>query len=161
MSTPDPTRSIEQNRGALERLVLRIPGFRGYRERELRREADQMLREWGCHKLDTLIRDVHEATREADLEAKGRLGELADRVTGLQHALRHADRGYAGFFDEVKSDSDAALEAAYGFDADLVERIDQIHSAATESPFDVDALERAVAAISATLKDREQTLRGL
>ena len=47
--------TIDTQRNALERLVQRIPGFRGYYDKENRREADKLLRDYGVTLLDHVI----------------------------------------------------------------------------------------------------------
>src|SRR5579862_4715477 len=40
-----------QNHGTLENLIRHIPGFRGYLDREERRESDFLVRKWMADRL--------------------------------------------------------------------------------------------------------------
>lgn len=121
-------RAREQLNG-LERIVHKIPGFRGYYERELRRDSDRLQREFivkQLRKVKTGMNKVLQAAsrakdfdllREYDLFAK----EL-DRSIG---AVRYADQGYSGFFDLVKI-REAELDQAYERDALIAEAADAL-----------------------------------
>ena len=48
---PDPRQHAE-NRGYIESFLRVIPGFRGYLEKEYRRESDALARAWLVENLD-------------------------------------------------------------------------------------------------------------
>jgi hypothetical protein len=54
---------IRGDRNFVERIGQLLPGFRGYFDRENRREADRMLRMFGTSKLDEMIAELHELTK--------------------------------------------------------------------------------------------------
>ena len=84
-------------RGALERTFAGLPGVKGYKEKELRREADKTVR-------DLLARDLDEQRQR-----------LGDRI-------KTASYGYAPLFDDVKV-KEAQLDALAQFDEQMVERV--------------------------------------
>ena len=45
----------------LERLMNALPGFKGYREKELRRDADRILRDHLAARLDLLKKPLNDA----------------------------------------------------------------------------------------------------
>ena len=51
----DGYESAQKQRNWLERLGARIPGFKGYQDRELRRDVDRMQRELGQQPRTTVI----------------------------------------------------------------------------------------------------------
>ena len=129
----DPIRrEIADSQSGFEKLVAGIPGYKGYKEKELRREADKLLR-------------MHLASGfgEARHHVLGIMEQLTDggrleEVTALQHAnmklqllvdrLRTATYGYAGWFDAVKVEQEE-LDRLYAFDNALsagVERVNEI-----------------------------------
>jgi hypothetical protein len=108
----------------LERILHKIPGFKGYYEKELRRDSDRLQREYiakQLSKVKTGMNKVIQAAarakdfdllREQDLFVKS-----LDRAIG---AWRYADQGYSGFFDLVKV-REAELDKVYELDARIVE----------------------------------------
>ena len=145
---------------ALERLASAIPGFKGYRERELRRDADRQQREHLAGRLEANKKALNEL---ADQATRG--GSLDDRVAAR---LRYAERGYAGFFDTVKVD-EAVLARVYELDLSLLDGVEAVR-AATEAARGasapgvrpaVQAATGAVDQLDERLTEREAILRGV
>ena len=151
---------IDEQRGWLERLAQRVPGFSGYYDRENRREADKQVRDWGVACLETLVSQLHDATKAAELGEMDQYQELVNQVDKLRNELRHADRGYSGFFDEIKWDDPAMLDAIYERDQVLVERIETTLEAGAAGA-SVGELRTEIREISQALRDREHAILGL
>jgi hypothetical protein len=95
----------------LEQLANAIPGFKGYREKELRRDADKLQREHlasqleQCKKmLDQVSRD---ATRGGSLDVINDVETARKKLDKAVARIRYADRGYAGVIDAIKIDKQA------------------------------------------------------
>lgn len=150
---------VKANRPALERWLRALPGYAGYKEKELRRDADRLLREALSRRLreaaDRLLR-AQRRLANRDLSRVEELDRLVHRLQTLADRIRTASYGYAGFFDALRIEQ-AELEALYRFDAELLER-------AEELPKAVEALEQAVegsADLSPALRGLEQPLQAL
>jgi|LSQX01.1.fsa_nt_gb hypothetical protein len=126
---------IRHDENALQRVMEAVPGFREYREKEIRRSADRLLREHLVGLLDKVRiqltawqRDLADS-RQLKLTADaGRLTRSLVRVTDL---LEHATYGYAGFLAALKV-HEAELDRLYDFDLALIEVIGTL-GAAVES----------------------------
>jgi hypothetical protein len=125
---PDPMEHAE-NRGWLEEVLRRIPGFRGYLEKEYRRESDRLQRQWLIDRLQRSKRGLDALTRslvdtgEVDAlpqweRVRGKLDQLIGRIRGAVH-------GYSGVFDLVTVD-EAVLDQVYEHDAALVNQVDEL-----------------------------------
>ena len=116
----------QERRNWLERLVDKIPGFRGFQDRELRRDVDKLQREHLAKELGqtkTAVRGKAQAYTDAgQIGALYLFGRMDGRLDGLSQAIRFADYGQSGFFDVVKY-GEAELESLYQFDLSLVEDI--------------------------------------
>lgn len=155
---------------ALEKLMNAIPGFKGYREKELRRDADGLQREHLAKQLEGCKRALDEAanaaTRGGALDAINDVETARKRLDKIVARIRYADRGYAGFLDTIKVD-EAALERVYQFDLGLVVGVDAVAQAARELPGGTDVpagLRRLIAQIDAldqNFGQREQILSGI
>ena len=114
-------------RNFLERLASHIPGIAGYREREGRRETDRRLREWMAGRLDEAVAGLdpvrNRLTREGRLDVMNAVAELDRTLQKTAAALRFADAGYGGLFDQVKVKEDE-LAAMYAFDLSLTESVE-------------------------------------
>jgi len=151
----------QSQRGALERLMARVPGYRGYLDREERREADKLLRDHGAQRLERVSRDLSEKIAKAPLDEIGELQELVTQLDKLRAELRFAERGYSGFFDETKLDSVAALDAVYAQDERLVEQVEEIAGQVAGADFSAAKLRGSVKRLGLALADRRNAILGL
>ncbi|HUG54088.1 MAG TPA: hypothetical protein VMR21_10815 [Vicinamibacteria bacterium] len=162
----DKARAAEN---ALQRIMNAIPGFRGYFERELRRDADRLQREYLSARLDETKKSLNEVaaalTRGGDLDVINDVETARKRLDRVSNRIRYAERGYSGFFDAVKVD-EAVLARVYQFDMGLIEDVDGIRGAAraAEAARDRASLGEMIGridALDARLADREDVLRGI
>ncbi len=148
----DYRHTIEDSKGGLEALASKIPGYRGYKEKEDRRAADELLREHLVGQLSEQQRRLAELQRDL-LEGGGLLlvDDLERAVTKVQNLadkVRTASYGYAGLFDEVKV-KEEELDALYDFDESMLSHVSAVQAA-------IDALAAAMDAggdVKAAIKD--------
>ena len=154
---------------ALERIMNAVPGFKGYRERDLRRDADRLQREHLSARLDEGKKGLNDLaaalTRRGDLDPINDVETARKRLDKLANRIRYAERGYAGFFDAVKVD-EAVLARVYQFDMGLLEDVEGVRAAAAgagQGPEPRAALQDLIGridALDARLAEREDVLRG-
>lgn len=146
----------------LEQIANAIPGFKGYREKELRRDADRIQREHLASRLDECkkgLNDISAAiTRSGALDAINDVETARKRLDKVANRIRYADRGYAGFFDAIKVD-EAMLDRVYQFDLGLLAGVDKVREAAGRSHL-ADMI-AAIDALDGSLAEREQILSGI
>ena len=123
MAAPKDLREkVRSGHGLLEKIGSVIPGFAGYKEKELRREADKLLRTELASELKLIDREIDEVYEEmVDSKLQNSYG-IMDTATALMDKIiskvEIADYGYAGFFSAVKI-KEGALDRMYEFDAGL------------------------------------------
>jgi hypothetical protein len=109
----------QSEKNFLEKIADIIPGLAGYRAKESRRDTDKRLREYIASQIDQLRLKVEEikrsATDEGDLDMLDDLGRLDARMQRTADALKFADYGYSGFFDQVKI-REEELDRVYAYD---------------------------------------------
>lgn len=153
--------SIRSQENALERVATRVPGFRGYLDREARREADKLLREHGARALERIVRELQELAAKATLAELEDVKDVVSQAEKLTRELRFADRGYSGFFDEVKLDSPAALDAVYERDERIVAQIEEIAAQVEGGELRGVALRALLKKLGLALADRRGAILGL
>ena len=152
----------------LERLMNVLPGFKGYREKELRRDTDRILRDHIAARLDLMKKALNDAaaaaSRSGGMDAINDIETARKRLDRVSNRIRYADRGYAPLFAVMKVD-DAVLARVYAFDVALVDGVDAITAAlariAGEGPAAVTAAIAEMDALDARVTDRETLLRGV
>ena len=124
---------IVSQRGSFEKLLARIPGFRGYIEKATRRTADRMVRDYVAEVLTQKINRLA-ALEVSLLDADGGLQYMSetrsakDKLQTFRDRVRAAAPGYSGFMDAVKVDEEA-LDRLYNFDEAQIRYADQFDNA--------------------------------
>lgn len=125
----DGMERARERRNLLEELGAKIPGFRGYLDRELRRDVDKMQRDWLANQVDrarfALNGTIRAWTKAGRLDVLSTAGSVEKVLDRLANRIRHADYGASGFFDAVKI-RDAELEKIYAFDLALSETVEYL-----------------------------------
>ena len=128
----DFQQTVQGAMGSLEQSVSKIPGYRGYKEKETRREADKLVREFLVGRLDEQRRRLADIQRQM-LDGGGLLmlddvDRAVTKVQKLADMIRTASYGYAGLFDAVKV-KEGQLDALYQFDNQMLERVTAVQTA--------------------------------
>jgi hypothetical protein len=167
----DLVEKIKGEQNLLERVASAIPGFKGYREKERRREADKIGREHMAARLEQAKKSLDvlsaNASRIGALDAINDIETARKRLDKVAARIRYADRGYAGFFDAVKID-EGVLERVYQFDLALLTGVEEARGAAQAAEVAAGGVGPALReligrldALDSALADREQILTGV
>lgn len=162
---------ITEAEGGLERLMRALPGYKGYKEKELRRQADKLLRSRLARRFEEQRRRLGEV--QVQLTNTGRLASIVTLERGMMKLqllidrLKTASYGYAGWFDAVKVE-ERELDALYAFDSSLAEGVEKVkglldrltEAAAREEEMGTAANEllAALDEINATFTKRQDTI---
>ena len=166
--------TVEDSKSGLENLLSKIPGYRGYKEKEDRRAADKLLRDHLAGQLDEQRRQLTGLQRDlvdgGGLLLVDDLERAVTKVQKLADKIRTASYGYAGIFDAVKV-KEEELDALYDFDESMLEHVAAIQSAidvladAIGASDDVKAAIRDVVSAaeeaSTTWRQRESAITGV
>lgn len=123
---------VTEQMDPLKKILSKIPGFKGYMERQNRRDADKILRETIAARFEEQWQRVSGLQRDLisqgeimyidDLEAAAvKLRTFADRI-------RRATRGYSGLFDPIKINQ-KELATLYAYDATMLDMVDEVSQA--------------------------------
>jgi hypothetical protein len=122
---PEP-RSHAEHRNVIERILRHIPGFRGYLEKEYRRDSDELQRQWLADRLQRAKRALDDAARPlvdaGQIDLLPQIDRLRGRLDKFIWQLRSAMQGYSGFFDLVRVD-EAVLDRVYQHDMALMDEV--------------------------------------
>ena len=160
----DITAKVKGALGGLERLAASIPGYKGYKEKEMRREADKLLRMHLARQLEEQWRRLPDLQKQ--LIGAGQLelvDDLEGAVMGLQtivDRLKTASYGYAGFFDAVKV-KEEQLDALYRFDEALLNEVPKVAEGIDRVAAAIAAqkgMAEAIAELAATVRKIGETL---
>jgi hypothetical protein len=158
----------------LEKIARVIPGYGGYKDKELRREADKLQRTYLSKRIREekarLERVNGELGRKLFMDAIGEADRTAKRMEKVMDRIRFASYGYAGFFDLVKV-RENELDKIYEYDARLLDDVEKISQSISELEGNlesqsearsrIDELNSLVIGLDAKLNEREDLLKGM
>jgi hypothetical protein len=120
---------VTSQQDPFKKLGSYIPGFKGYIERQNRRDADKLLRDTVARRFDEQWKRASQL--QVDMVSQGMI-EYVDDMERATLQLRTfidkistAPRGYSGLFDAVKI-NEQELEAIYQYDAAFFDLAEQV-----------------------------------
>ena len=154
-----------------ERIALYIPGYRGYREKNLRREQDRAVRNELSRAIQGTKADL--ATIQRELVSQPNLmldvERIRTKVDRYDVDVRKAVNGYSAFHDAVKILEDD-LDRLVRWDAELIDDIQLMRQAtsdllksvddADEVKAEIRNLERGIDGLIEAYLQRESVMRG-
>ena len=164
--------NVKGEMSGIEKLAAKIPGYKGYKEKELRREADKLLREHIAVRMRTVKKGL--TSLQQDMVSAGKydlLDEAESAATQLQtfiDRIRTATYGYGGLFDAVRIKEDD-LDRVYQFDDALMAYADRIEGAVSRAREGLEGEEARSLVLmirdltreaNATFDERQDVLRG-
>ncbi|MCS7135769.1 MAG: hypothetical protein RMJ14_03335 [Nitrososphaerota archaeon] len=124
---------VRREMGLFEKILSYVPGYRGYKEKELRRESDRLIRMEIVNKLK-MAKDIVRKSLTNPIAAQKISSEDAWRfdalISNLDRVIQRIDRavaGYAGIFDAVKVKEDK-LDAVIQHDLSLIEKAEALRT---------------------------------
>ena len=112
-----------------KKLASYIPGFKGYIERQTRRDADKVLRDTVARRFDEQWKRASQI--QADMVSNGQIAYVDDmekaaiKLRTFIDKISTAPRGSSGLFDAVKINENE-LEKIYQFDAAFFDLAEQV-----------------------------------
>lgn len=131
MSEEDYLKKARKELSFLEKIMGYIPGYRGYKEKELRRESDRLVRIEVVNKLKAAKRILRRKftnpmeIQKLSSEDAYMFEALLTRLDKVTQRIDKAVAGYAGIFDVIKVREDK-LNAIIQHDLNLIEKADFI-----------------------------------
>jgi hypothetical protein len=120
---------VTGNVDVVKKIMSKVPGFKGYIDRQARRDSDKLIRDMLFNRFRELEGRVSGLQRDFgnrgeydyidDLERTSiKLRTFADRI-------RTATRGYSSLFEAVKINEDA-LAKIYQYDSAMLDLVDEV-----------------------------------
>jgi len=176
LTSKTPLERVQESEKLLERIMLVLPGFRGYKLREQRREADRIVRNHTYdvleHSRDDLTRCFQVLNDSKVAELAGPMNRLVARVDRVAEKVNHASYGYSGFFDSIKIE-EPELDRMLAYDTQLMDLARKFSDGATSFKSDLSQnklenahnsqqeLESALANLETVFDQRKSVIEGV
>jgi len=155
---PEPTDHVEK-RNLVESILQKIPGFRGYLEKEYRRKSDDLQRDWLADRLQRSKSGIDELTRPladaGQIDLLPQIDRMRGKLDKLIGRIRGAVQGYSGFFDLVRID-EQVLDRVYEHDMALARVVDDLAACIENLPSETERIATAVAELIRQIDETEQ-----
>jgi hypothetical protein len=169
----DPIEQAKSERGLIEKGVSWIPGYKGYKEKEMRRAVDKQVRDALAKKLDARARRLtalqQKLLTSGGLQWMDDIEKLVARLQTVRDKIKTASYGYAPFFDVTKVKEDD-LDRMIQFDQELGDQMSAVDAAiagvevaikANEGIGDeIEAADETLVALGETFSRREAVIKG-
>jgi hypothetical protein len=176
MSGKDYSEKVRGERSLLEKIMGYVPGYRGYKEKELRRESDRLVRMEAVNRLKAAKTAIRRSfsnpmiVQSLSSQDSYRFDALMSRLDRVTQRIDRAVAGYQGMFDAVKVKEDK-LDTVIQHDVSLIEKSEGLKTdcgqIARMKPGNddwttaMDTLISKVEELDALIDKRSEILRGL
>ncbi|MEI6153907.1 MAG: hypothetical protein WCQ90_07455 [Deltaproteobacteria bacterium] len=150
-----------------EKIGAFIPGYKGYSEKERRRDTDKLLRveiaKYLDHMKETLNEIIRSQTDERKLGLISDLDRIKRNLDIAANQIRYASHGESGFFDVVQVNV-SDLDNLYKYDLEIKEETEAlkqtIRSLETSGNFksDCSAIIGKLTVLSEKISDRDRVI---
>src|SRR3974377_1577911 len=128
---------IKDQRGGFAKLLSKLPGFKGYMEKETGADADKIVRDAVAARftdqLDRLTELQVDLLSNGGFEFVDDVEQSAVKLRTFVDRVKTAPRGYAGLFDAVQV-KEEQLDQLYSFDYQLLSEADNLAAAIDQCP---------------------------
>ena len=112
-----------------KKIASKIPEFKGYVERQNRRDSDKLIRDTiyrRFRELEGRISDLQvEFINQGEIKYTDDLEKAALRLRTFADRVRTAPRGYSSLFEAIKI-NEAELAKLYEYDATLLDKTEEV-----------------------------------
>ncbi|MEM3852184.1 MAG: hypothetical protein QXP70_04210 [Methanomassiliicoccales archaeon] len=158
-SDPDIQKKIDESQGLIKKIQLVVPGFRGYRELEDMRAADQLLRFQVGDIVKKAEANISDFRRQ--MVSKGQffglepLQSLMSDIQQLYGAVVNAEEGYSGISPAIRV-TQQTLASLYSYDLTFVEAAKKLLDATSAKSQDSSAYINTVQQLIESFRDAWQ-----
>lgn len=123
---------VTSQQDVFKKLLSKIPGFKGYIERQNRRSADKLVRNTLARRFEDLWQRI--SSIQADMIGQGgieyvdEMESAAVKIRQFIDRIKTASYGYAGLFDAIKV-NEQELAQVYQYDLALINSADEVDRA--------------------------------
>lgn len=164
--------SIAKNRTLIERINQYIPLYRGYKQKNLRRDEDRAIREVVARTLNAVKTDLSNAARATigDVDAMRDMERIRSKTDRYCTDVKKAVSGYSGIHATVKI-KETELDRVIEWDANLIDDVELLKKQSEQMMHNADeglsirndmrTIEQTIDEMIDTFRQRDNVMRNL
>ena len=125
----DVYQNVTSSMDIFKKIGSKIPGFKGYVERQNRRDSDKLMRDTiyrRFREFESRVSDLQvEFVNQGEIKYTDDLEKAALRLRTFADRVRTAPRGYSSLFEAVKINEEE-LAKLYEYDATLLDKSEEV-----------------------------------
>lgn len=118
---------MKRTTNIFDKIGTLIPGYRGYQEREGRRECDRQLREQIADKLSEIEKKISALIDNAELSELIEIEKNRKKINNLKDLIKYSPYGASAFFSD-STIKESELEVIYQMDLDVLNTVEKLES---------------------------------
>ena len=92
---------MKRTTNIFDKIGTLIPGYRGYQEREGRRECDRQLREQIADKLSEVEKKINNQIENTELSKLTEIEKNRKKINNLKDLIKYSPYGASAFFTDT------------------------------------------------------------
>jgi len=153
---------MKRNLNILDKIGALIPGYKGYAERDGRRNCDKQLRSVLSLKLldceSVLVNRINEAIANSNKPLMRNIEVCRKSFNTTNSKVNYAPYGESGVFSDQQIKEDELMKI-YQFDLDMAEVVEEIQNIILDQ--DIEIIMKKLSELDDVLRNRNQFIREL
>ena len=149
---------MKRKTNIFDKIGTLIPEYKGYQERDERRECDRQLREQIADMLSETEKKFMVIMENVDIKSLTDTEKIRKKINNLKDLIRYSSYGASSFFSdsEIKENE---LESIYKMDLDVFDAAENLQKNIIAKNLDV--VKRDVESLENSINKRNQYLKDL
>ena len=118
---------MKRTTNIFDKIGTLIPGYRGYQEREGRRECDRQLREQIADKLSEIEKKISALIDNAELSELAEIEKNRKKLNNLKDLIKYSPYGASAFFTD-SAIKETELAEIYHMDLNVLDSVEKLES---------------------------------
>lgn len=149
---------MKRNTNIFDKIGTLIPGYKGYQERNGRRECDRQLRVQISDLLFTNEKKLQPFFEKADLNEMAEIEKIRKKMNNLKDMIKYSPYGASTFFSDSEL-KESELENIYDMDLDILNLSNNLneiinHNELTSIQLQLQKIEESILKRNQFLKDK-------
>jgi hypothetical protein len=147
---------MKRNLNIFDRIGTLIPGYKGYQERDSRRECDRQLREQIADKLTFTEKFINSIITVTAFENLSEIEIIRKKINNLNALIKYSPYGESAFFsDSVIKETE--LEHIYQFDLNILDATNDLLVSADSN--DLNAIKSNILLLEKSIIERNNYIK--
>src|ERR1035437_9188065 len=116
---------MKRNLNIFDKIGTLIPGYKGYQEREGRRECDRQLREQIADKLFDIEADIEKVIEFSEIGKLSELEKIRKKINNMNGLIKYSPYGSSAFFSNSVI-KEPELDTLYQLDLDILDSTNEL-----------------------------------